>query len=102
MDTLRPLAEELRKINLLVSNADTRTVTIEKRYAELTNQLSNKFVDIVGKHVKQQLGKTISSSQPTQQAAEFRQRSSVTTQLLPEVEPNEQNDMEDLNDCFPK
>ena len=38
--------------------------SVEKRYAQLTNQLANEFVDIVGKHVQQQLGKTISSSKP--------------------------------------
>ena len=63
LDALRPLAKELNKINTNdISSADRRTVAIEKRYAQLTNQLANEFVDIVGKHVEQQLGKKITSS----------------------------------------
>jgi hypothetical protein len=72
LDDLRPLAEEFQKNNLLISGAEFRTVAVEKRFAQLTNQLTNEFVDIVGKHVEQQLGKTISSSKPriiTQQQA---------------------------------
>jgi hypothetical protein len=72
LDALRPLAKEFQKINLLISGAEFRTVAVEKRFAQLTNQLTNEFVDIVGKHVEQQLGKTISTSKPrilTQQQA---------------------------------
>jgi hypothetical protein len=69
LDALRPLAEELRKINTNdISSADRRTVAVEKRYAALTNQLANEFVDIIGKHVEQQLGKKITSSKPKQAA----------------------------------
>lgn len=65
LDALRPLARELNKINTNdISSADRRTVAVEKRYAELTNQLANEFVDIIGKHVEQQLGKSITSSKP--------------------------------------
>ena len=65
LNALKPLAEELDTINTLkISRSDTRTVAIEKRYAQLSNQLVNDFVDIVGRHVKQQLGKTITSSNP--------------------------------------
>lgn len=65
LDALRPLARELQKINTNdISSAERRTVDVEKRYAQLTNQLANEFVDIVGKHVEQQLGKTITSSKP--------------------------------------
>lgn len=65
LDALKPIAEELRKINMNeISSADRRTVAVEKRYAHLTNQLANEFVDIVGKHVEQKLGKKITSSKP--------------------------------------
>jgi ribA/ribD-fused uncharacterized protein len=65
LNELKPLAEELDTINTLkISSSDTRTVAVEKRYAQLTNQLTNKFIDIVGKHVEQQLGKKITSSKP--------------------------------------
>jgi hypothetical protein len=65
LDALRPLAEELRIINMNDISLDgRRTVAVEKRYAQLTNQLANEFVDIISKHVKQQLGKTITSSNP--------------------------------------
>jgi hypothetical protein len=66
LDALRPIAEELRKINTNdISSADRRTVAVEKRYAALTNQLANEFVDIIGKHVEQQLSKKITSSKFT-------------------------------------
>lgn len=65
LNALKPLAKELDTINSLkITRRDTRTVAVEKRYAQLSNQLVNEFVDIVGKHVKQQLGKTITSSKP--------------------------------------
>jgi CII-binding regulator of phage lambda lysogenization HflD len=65
LNALKPLAEELDTINTLkISSQDTRTVAVEKRYAALTNQLTNEFVDIIGKHVEQQLGKKITSSKP--------------------------------------
>lgn len=63
LDSLRPLAKELSKINRDdISSAERRTVAVEKRYAQLTNQLANEFVDIIGKYVEQELGKKISSS----------------------------------------
>ena len=65
LDALKPLAKELKKVNISdISSADRRTVAVEKRYAQLTNQLANEFVDIVGKHVEQQLGKKITTSSP--------------------------------------
>ena len=65
LNALKSLAEELDTINTLkISSRDTRTVAVEKRFAQLTNQLANEFVDIIGKHVEQQLGKTITSSKP--------------------------------------
>jgi hypothetical protein len=65
LNALKPLAEELDTINTLkISRRDTRTVGVEKRFAQLSNQLVNDFVDIVGKHVEKQLGKKISSSKP--------------------------------------
>ena len=65
LDALRPLAEELRILNMNDISLDgRRTVAVEKRYAQLTNQLANEFVDIVGKHVEQQLDKAITSSKP--------------------------------------
>jgi hypothetical protein len=65
LDALKPLAEELDTINTLkISTKDTRTVGVEKRYAQLSNQLINATVDILGKHVVEQLGKSISSSKP--------------------------------------
>jgi hypothetical protein len=68
LDALRPLAKELIKLNMNdISSAERRTVSTEKRFAQLTNQLANEFVDIIGKHVKQQLGKSISSSNSTLQ-----------------------------------
>jgi hypothetical protein len=70
LNALKPIAKELRKVNLEISSEDTRTTAIEKRYAQLTNQLTNEFVDIFGKYVEQQLGKSISSSKPTQPATE--------------------------------
>jgi len=65
LDALRPLAKELSKINrddIIIANR--RTVAVEKRFAQLSNELANEFVDIIGKHVEQQLGKSISSSNP--------------------------------------
>jgi predicted NAD-dependent protein-ADP-ribosyltransferase YbiA (DUF1768 family) len=68
LDALRPLAKELNELNTgAISSASTRTVAVEKRYAELTNELSNEFVDIIGKHVEEQLGKTITSSTNTEE-----------------------------------
>lgn len=65
LDALRPLAEELRILNMNdISLDNRRTVAVEKRFAALTNQLANEFVDIVGKHVEQQLDKAITSSKP--------------------------------------
>ena len=65
LDALKPLAEELKTINTLkIATKDTRTVGVEKRYAQLSNQLINATVDILGKHVVEQLGKSISSSKP--------------------------------------
>jgi hypothetical protein len=65
LDGLRPLAKELQRINVNdISSSDRRTVSVEKRYAALSNQLANEFVDIIGKHVEQQLGKKITSSKP--------------------------------------
>jgi len=65
LEALKPLAKELSKINTSdISSSDRRTVAVEKRYAELTNQLANEFVDIIGKHVEEQLGKEIMSSAP--------------------------------------
>jgi hypothetical protein len=49
---------------MTISSSETRTVGIEKRYAQLSNEILNEFVDIVGKHVEQQLGKTIETSNP--------------------------------------
>jgi hypothetical protein len=34
-----------------------------KRYAELSNEVLNEFVSIIGKHVESQLGKTLTTSQ---------------------------------------
>jgi hypothetical protein len=85
LDNLRPLAEEFQKINLLISGAEFRTVAVEKRFAQLTNQLTNEFVDIVGKHVEQQLGKTISSSKPriiTQQQAPVSDKNLLDEKLI--------------------
>jgi hypothetical protein len=90
LDALRPLAKEFQKINLLISGAEFRTVAVEKRFAQLINQLTNEFVDIVGKHVEQQLGKTISSSKPriiTQQQAPVGEVETDTTEE-PEINKN--------------
>ncbi len=71
LDGLRPLAKELQRINVNdISSSDRRTVSVEKRYAALSNQLANEFVDIIGKHVEQQLGKKITSSKPRLSAAQ--------------------------------
>jgi hypothetical protein len=81
LDALRPLAEEFRKINTNdISSAERRTVAVEKRYAQLSNQLTNEFVDIMGKYVEQQLGKKISSSQPTQSTSVQITKSNYTRQ----------------------
>ena len=62
LNDLKPLAEELDTINSLkLITRDLRTVAVEKRYAALTAQLSNEFIDIIGKHVEQQLGKKITT-----------------------------------------
>ena len=67
LEALKPLAKELRELNTgAISSASTRTVAVEKRYAELTNQLTNEFIDVIGKHVEEQLGKEITSSAPVQ------------------------------------
>jgi hypothetical protein len=65
LDALRSKAEEFSKLNMTISSSKTRTVAVEKRYAQLSNEILNEFVDIVGKHVKQQLGKTIETSNLT-------------------------------------
>lgn len=66
LNSLKPMAEELDTINTLkISKRDTRTIAIEKRYAQLSNQLVNDFVGILGKAVKEQLGKSITSSKPS-------------------------------------
>lgn len=81
LNDLKPLAEELLRINnLTISSADTRTVAVEKRYAQLSNQLSNDFVSIMNKYVKDQLGKEISSSKPS-----LIQQSNTETSLQPTV-----------------
>lgn len=64
LDALRPKVEEFSKLNMAISSSETRTVGVEKRYAQLSNEILNEFVDIVGKHVEQQLGKTIETSNP--------------------------------------
>ena len=61
---MKPLAEELDTINMFqISKKDTRTVAVEKRFAQLSNQLANNIVDILGKYVEQKLGKKITASQ---------------------------------------
>jgi hypothetical protein len=71
LNALRPLAKELNKLNTSdISSAATRTVEVEKKYAQLTNQLTNEFVDIIGKHVEEQLGKKITASQSTETTQE--------------------------------
>jgi hypothetical protein len=66
LEALKPLAQELKNINATqISNAEKRTTAVEKRFAELTNKLANEFVDIIGKHVQEQLGKEITTSKPT-------------------------------------
>jgi len=66
LEALKPLAQELKNINVTqISNAEKRTTAVEKRFAELTNKLANEFVDIINKHVQEQLGKEITSSKPT-------------------------------------
>ena len=65
LDALRSKVEEFSKLNMTISASETRTVGVEKRYAQLSNEILNEFVDIVGKHVKQQLGKTIETSNLT-------------------------------------
>jgi hypothetical protein len=85
LNALKPLAEELDTINTLkISSKDTRTVAVEKRYAALTNQLANEFVDIIGKHVEQQLGKKITSSKP--------KVSGVSTDAKADIERRRQED----------
>lgn len=84
LDALRPLARELNQINTNdISSADRRTVSVEKRYAALTNQLANEFVDIVGKHVEQQLDKAITSSKPKLAALEGTKPAETPKPLLP-------------------
>ena len=86
LNTLRSLAEELREMNTSdISSTDRRTVAVEKRFAQLTNQLANTFVDIIGKHVEEQLGKKISSSKPTQAVTE-----EVKTPEVPAYEVNKE------------
>ena len=64
LNSLKPLAEELDTINMFqISKKDTRTVAVEKRFAQLSNQLANNIVDILGKYVEQKLGKKITASQ---------------------------------------
>lgn len=65
LKALQPLAEELKVLNTSsISLGTKRTVAVEKRFAELTNQLANEFVNIIGKHVEQQLGKNLITSSP--------------------------------------
>jgi predicted NAD-dependent protein-ADP-ribosyltransferase YbiA (DUF1768 family) len=63
LDALRSKVEEFSKLNMTISSTE-RTVGKEKRYAQLSNEILNEFVDIIGKHVEQQLGKTIETSNP--------------------------------------
>ena len=64
LDALRPKVAEFSKLNITEITLN-RTVAVEKRYAQLTNEIINEFVDIVGKHVEQQLGKKITTTQPS-------------------------------------
>ncbi len=64
LDALRPKVEEFIKLNIAISSSETRTVGAEKRYAQLSNEILNEFVDVIGKHVEQQLGKIIVTSNP--------------------------------------
>lgn len=63
LENLKPKVSEFSKLNMTISSANTRTVTAEKRFGQLSNEILNEFVDIIGKHVKEQLGKTISTTQ---------------------------------------
>jgi hypothetical protein len=64
LEDLKPLVREFSKININdISSSERRTVDVEKRFANLSNQIINEFVDIMNKYVEQQLGKSISSSQ---------------------------------------
>jgi hypothetical protein len=117
LDALRPLAKELGKINTSdISSADRRTVAVEKRYAALTNQLANEFVDIIGKHVEQQLGKEIMTSSPrlvesTEESDIFVPASDLKKtnpyEVKPGVEPvtTDENDVitiDNFDDFFPE
>jgi hypothetical protein len=64
LDALKPLAKEFSRINTSDISSIRRTVAVEKRFADLSNQLANEFVDIIGKHVEEQLGKEIMTSSP--------------------------------------
>ena len=63
LDEIRPKVKEFSKLNLTEITRN-RTVAVEKRYAQLSNEILNEFVDVIGKHVEQQLGKTIETSNP--------------------------------------
>jgi hypothetical protein len=62
---LLPKVLEFQNLNInVVSLTGTRTVASEKRFVQLYNEIASEFVDIMGKHVEQQLGKKITSSKP--------------------------------------
>lgn len=84
LDALKPLAQELARINTNdISLQGKRTVAIEKRYAYLSNYLTNEFIDIIGKHVEKQLGKKISSSNTKEEKREY------TPENITSLNPNE-------------
>ena len=97
LDALKPLAKEFTKINIDISLSTTRTTAVEQRYAELTNKLANEFVDIIGKHVKTQFGKEITSSKPTTTAPTITAPAVVKAPAAPKVTSSSQVIEDDLS-----
>ena len=80
LDNLRPKVIEFSKLNMAISSELTRTVVAEKKYAQLSNEIINEFVSIMGKHIQEQLSKTISSSQKLTQEQPIVKETKVPTQ----------------------
>jgi hypothetical protein len=87
---LAPLAMEFKNLNTKeIVTQGVRTAAIEKRYAQLANIISNEFVDIMGKHIEQQLGKKITSSKPKLSAT--KDVNKIKPEGLPEIDNNNKN-----------
>ncbi len=64
LEALKPKVKRFIQLNMDISSNLTRTNIKEQEFVKLNNEILNEFVDIINPHVKTQLGKNISVSQP--------------------------------------